>query len=132
MKKILIIDDEPSIIEIYSIALKAAKFLVVTAESGAGGLEKALAEKPDLILLDISMPDMDGFEMLEKLRQENEYGKKVPVILLTNLSAGGKEDFIEKVAKTGPMFYIVKSNFTPDKVIEKVKECLGLNYNIDV
>lgn len=125
-KKILIIDDDSTIIYIYSTVLKTANFLIATASNGKEGLEKALSEKPDLILLDISMPLMDGLEMLEKLRQENDYGKKVPVILLTNLSAGGKDDIIEKVAKTRPMFYIVKSDFTPDKVVEKVKECLNI------
>jgi len=123
-KKILIIDDDSSILEMYSITLKAEGFEVLSASNGKEGLKKAIAETPDLILLDIMMPVMDGLSMLQKLRRENQYGKNVPVILLTNMSAGGKEDIIERVAKTEPAYYIVKINTSPDELVEKIKECM--------
>ena len=123
-KKILVIDDDPSVLDMYLIALKSAGFEVLSAPNGKEGLKKAISKTPDLILLDILMPVMDGFSMLQKLRSENEYGKNVPVILLTNLSAGGKEDIIEKIAKTEPVNYIVKISVTPEEVVKKIKERL--------
>ena len=123
--KILIIDDDLSIIDIYSIELRRDGFSVITAMDGEEGLKKALSETPDLILLDILMPVMDGLTMLQKLRQENEYGKKVPVILLTNLSAGN-EDIIKKIAVTEPVYYIVKTSMTLDQVVDEIKKRLSL------
>lgn len=121
---LLVVDDDPNTRDIYSIELQAGGFEVLTASNGEEGLKTALAENPDLILLDIQMPVMDGLTMLGKLREESDYGKKVPVILLTNLSASN-EDIIKKLAETGPSYYIVKVNATPRQVLEKVKEKLA-------
>lgn len=122
-KKVLIVDDEFSILDIYSTALSAEGFEVMTAVNGEEGLQRALNETPDLILLDILMPMVDGFTMLEKLRAANDYGKNVPVIMLTNLSAS-TEDIMKKVAKTEPVFYVVKSSLTPTELVKKLKEWL--------
>ncbi len=120
-KTILIVEDDLAIIDIYSTALSVEGFEVFTAVNGEEGLQKALAETPDLILLDILMPVMDGLTMLQKLREENDYGKKVAVILLTNLSAGN-EDIIKKIAETEPIYYIVKNSLTIKELVEKVKD----------
>lgn len=121
--KVLIVEDE----EILSSALKDAfvqkDFLVVYAGDGQKGLEVAEKEKPDLILLDILMPVMDGWTMLEKLRAGDEYAKNVPVIMLTNLSAD-KEEAIKKVVETRPMEYIVKTDISISDVVARVKEIL--------
>ena len=124
-KKILIVDDDFFIRDIYSTVLKSEGFEVIMAENGKEGLKKTLSEIPDLILLDVLMPIEDGLTMLQKLRERNDYGKKVPVILLTNLSAGN-EDIIRKIAKTEPVYYIVKASLTPHQVVEKVKERMSL------
>lgn len=125
-KVILIVEDEASIREMCSLAISAGGFDVITAVNGQDGLKKALDQTPDLILLDILMPVMDGFEMFQKLRQANSYGKKVPVILLTNLSAGD-ENIIKKVVQTEPVSYIVKSSVKISEIVKKVKE--WFNYN---
>lgn len=122
-KKILIVEDDLNAIDIYSTALMENGFEVVVAKDGQEGLKKAAEEKPNLILLDILMPVMDGFTMLQKLRQEGDYGKKVPVVMLTNLSATS-EDIIKKVAETEPVQYIVKASFPIDQVVKKVREAL--------
>jgi len=123
--KILVVDDDTSLLEGYIMALGANDFETLKAQNGQEGLDIALAEKPDLILLDIMMPIMDGLTMLQKLRQENDYGAKVPVILLTNLNANS-EDVVKKVVETGPAFYLIKSDYTFQQVVGKVKELLGL------
>ena len=123
-KKILIIDDDTNIVEGYSIALANEGFTVLKAENGQIGLDMAIAEQPDLILLDINMPVMDGLTMLQKLRDKNDYGKKALVMLLTNLSAD-KEDIIKKIAETTPVYYIVKADYTFRQVVDKVKEVLA-------
>ena len=98
--------------------------MVLTATNGRDGLELALREKPDLILLDILMPVMDGLTMMDQLRTKDLYGKKVPIILLTNLSAS-EEKIIQAIAKNEPAYYLVKSDWDLSGVIEKIKERLG-------
>jgi len=122
--KILVAEDELACRNAFSAILRSEGFLVIEAKDGQEGFNLALKEKPDLILLDILMPVMDGLTMLQKLRQSGEYGEAVPVILLTNLSAD-KEDIIEKVAETGPVFYMVKVEFTLQQVVERIKEVLA-------
>ena len=80
-------------------------------------------KKPDIILLDILMPKMDGLSMLRKLRQEGAYGKTVPVILLTNLNADSEET-IRSIAETEPVYYIVKSSLSIQEVVARVRDCL--------
>jgi DNA-binding response OmpR family regulator len=122
--KILIVEDDLLLLEGYAVTLKSEGFSVLKAKDGQEGLEVALKEKPDLILADILMPVMDGFEMLKELRQEQDYGKNVPVILLTNLSADN-EDVVKKIAESAPAYFIVKSDLTFRKVVEKIKEVLA-------
>lgn len=121
--KILIIEDDPSMRKILIDQLQYEGFDVIAAGDGEEGLKKAIAESPRLILLDILMPQMDGLTMLEKLRQESPYGKLVPVILLTNLSADS-EEIIKKVAKTEPLYYIVKTSLSIKEIAKKIKERL--------
>jgi len=119
--KILIVEDEPVISKVYS---EDNGFLVVTAMNGKDGLELALSEKPDLILLDILMPVMDGLTMMDKLRSINTYGKDVPIILLTNLSPDERK-VTRALTKNEPTYYLVKSDWKLSAVVEKIKERLS-------
>ena len=121
---VLVVDDTPDNLSLMSGLLKDL-YKVKVANNGEKALQIAGSEAPpDLILLDISMPVMDGLTMLQKLREANEYGKNVPVIFLTNLSASN-EDIVRKVAETEPAYYMVKTSTTPEEVVEKIKERLS-------
>lgn len=84
----------------------------------------ALSEKPELILLDILMPIMDGLTMMDKLRKKNSYGKAVPIILLTNLSSS-EEKIIAAVTKNEPAYYLVKSDWNLSQIVGKIRERLS-------
>ncbi|PKL72755.1 response regulator [Candidatus Kuenenbacteria bacterium HGW-Kuenenbacteria-1] len=122
-KRILIVEDEIALLSILHKKLESEEFTVFDAKNGEQGFEIALQEKPDLILLDIVMPVMDGITMLKKLRTESEWGKNAKVIMLTNLSDS------EKVAEAmlfGFHSYLVKSDWKINDVVQKVKEKLEL------
>ncbi|MEK7167728.1 MAG: response regulator [Patescibacteria group bacterium] len=119
-KKILIIDDEPVLVKALRESFERDGLEVLEAENGKNGLDAALLNHPDLILLDIIMPVMDGMEMLKKLR-EDIWGKTAKVLILTNLSNGEKE----AVAKTLDSYgYLIKTDFKIDDIIDQVKKIL--------
>lgn len=122
--KILIVEDEDTICKAYADELRDEGFAILVAKNGQVGLELALREKPDLILLDILMPVMDGLTMMDTLRQKNLYGKNVPIILLTNLFAS-EEKIMQAITKNEPAYYLVKSDWNLSAVIEKIKERLA-------
>jgi len=122
--KILIVEDEDIICKAYTDELRDEGFDMLIAKNGQDGLDLAIREKPDLILLDILMPVMDGLTMMDKLRQHSPYGKIVPIILLTNLSAN-EEKILAAVTKNEPAYYLVKSDWDLSKVVEKIKERLN-------
>ena len=125
-KKVLVIEvveDEFAMTNALVEKLKHHGFETTSARNGEVGLTMALSEKPDLILLDIVMPVMDGMTMLQKLRASGDWGKKVPVILLTNLTAD--DQILKGVAKYEPSYYLVKTNWTLEDVVQKIKDCLG-------
>ena len=121
-KKILVVEDEQSLLSALVAKFSKENFKVIEARDGEQGLERALAEHPDLILLDIVMPKMDGVTMLKRLRR-NEWGKKVPVIMLTNLSDDKK---VEEAVKFGSHDYLVKSDWSINDVVKKVRSKLGI------
>lgn len=121
MKKILIVEDELAYLKLLNSQLSEKGYKVIEAENGAKGLEKAKSESPDLILLDIRMPVMDGMTMLEELRKE-EAGKKVKVIILTNLEPDDK--IIGEVVSDQPSYYLVKSDIQFNDLLAKIKELL--------
>ncbi|HSE56808.1 MAG TPA: response regulator [Candidatus Paceibacterota bacterium] len=125
-KKIVIeaIEDDALLRTVLRDKFSGEGFQVLEASDGKEGLATALREKPDLILLDIVMPEMDGITMMQKLRQENEWGKHVPIILLTNLSADN-EKINQAIADNEPAYYLVKSNWTMSDLVEKVRERLS-------
>lgn len=126
--KILIVEDEDVICKAYADELRDEGFAILVAKNGQVGLELALREKPDLILLDILMPVMDGLTMMDTLRSKDLYGKNVPIILLTNLSAS-EEKIMKAVAKNEPAYYLVKSDWNLSQVIEKIRERLDPSYH---
>lgn len=121
MPKILIIEDDPFLSEMYVAKFTQVNFEVEVAIDGQEGLRKIEKNKPDLILLDIVLPKMDGFEILEKIKN-NPQLKKIPVVLLTNL---GQRNEVEKGLGLGADEYIIKAHFTPTAVVAKVKEILA-------
>ena len=124
-KTILIVDDDLPILKMLVDKLTAEGFNTLRASDGEEGLMMARNNKPDLILLDIIMPKMDGLSMMKKLRLENEWGKSVPIILLTNLSPD--DDKINKsIVEDTPAFYLLKPNWSVGDVIQKVKERLNI------
>jgi DNA-binding response OmpR family regulator len=119
-KKLLIVEDDTMIASMYKTKLEQEGYMVYTAENGAQGLSMALSQKPDLILLDIIMPQLDGFTVLQELRS-NASMKKVPIIMLTNL---GTDEDKKKGSQFGASDYLVKANLTPTQVGEVVKKYL--------
>lgn len=119
-KKILVIDDEPRLLKAITIRLKASDYEVITGQDGAEGLEKAKSLNPDLIVLDILMPKMDGYEVCRLLKFDEKY-KSIPVIMLT-----AKAQDIDKAMgkKVGADDYITKPFETQD-LVDKIKKHLG-------
>lgn len=121
MKKILIIEDDAFLSEMYAAKLTGSNFLVETALDGEIGLKKIEEFQPDLILLDIVLPKMDGYEVLRRVKADSKL-KKIPVILLTNL---GQRSDLEKGLSLGADEYIIKAHFSPGAVVEKIKKILN-------
>jgi len=118
-KKILLVEDEFACIKLLHEKLTENGFMVVDAEDGKKGFEMAKKEKPDLILLDIKMPKMNGMTMLSLLRKEDRM-KKIKVIILTNLEPDDK--IISQIIKNQPVYYYIKSVMRLDDLIDKIKE----------
>jgi len=119
-KKILIVEDEEPILRALVDKFTREGFETLEARNGEEGLEIALREHPDLILLDIIMPKMDGMTMLHKLR-EDTWGEQVPVIILTNLSEAEK---MKEAMEAGVFDFLVKTNWRLEDVVKKVREKL--------
>lgn len=118
--KILIIDDDPFILDMYVLKFKEEGFAVDTATDGKEGLKKIREGTPDLVLLDVVMPVMDGFDVLREL-QKSKPPHPLKVVLLTNL--GERED-VERGQALGADAYVIKAQFTPSEVVEKIKQLL--------
>lgn len=119
--KILIIDDDPFLSEIYSLKFKLSGFEVFTAVNGEKALEAVKGNIPEIILLDLVMPKMDGFETLAALRKIPELDK-TSIIVFSNL--GQKED-VDRGYRLGANDYIIKTRFTPSEVVGKVREMIS-------
>ncbi len=118
--KICFIDDEPDICEIYRVGLTAEGFHVVSAEDGSSGLALIRSEHPDAILLDLQMPNTDGFDVLRILRSDSRLSK-IPVIVLSNTD---NEETFRKVGAFNVAFFFVKSLTDPRKVAGAIREVL--------
>ena len=119
--KVLIVDDDAFLLDMYSIKFKESGFSVEIAQNGEEAVEKVKELNPDVILLDIVMPKLDGFEVLRAFKKD-KIAENALIIILTNL--GQKED-IEKGLALGAADYIIKAHFTPSEVVAKVKSLLA-------
>ncbi len=119
-KKILIVEDDDSLRRALSEKLSYEGFSVFEAENGIVGFEEALRERPDLILLDVIMPKMDGLTMLSKLR-EDSWGKIAQVIMLTNVNDG---ESVLKSLDQAAFDYLIKSDWKLEDIVRKIRERL--------
>ena len=120
-KKILIVEDNPELHEMFRMKFEKWWFEVHIAEDGFAGLWKAVDENPDIILLDIMMPNMDGFETLQTIKNQTSLDTKI--IIFSNVKNNAH---VEKAKKLWADDYLVKSDNTPAQVYDKVMEVLGL------
>lgn len=118
--KILIVEDDEFLANIYQTKFEIEGFKVFVAGDGEQGLKMASSKEPKIILLDILLPKLDGFAVLEQLKKDSTT-KDIPVILLTNL--GQKED-VQKGLKMGAVDYLIKAHFKPSETVDKVKKIL--------
>ncbi|MFA5360325.1 MAG: response regulator [Patescibacteria group bacterium] len=120
--KIFLIEDDSFLLSMYATKFEIENFKVIMAEDGDKGVRLAAKEMPDIILLDILLPKMDGFEVLGEIKANPKIAK-IPVILLTNLS---QKDEIDKGLKMGAADYLIKAHFMPSEVVDKIKKLLNL------
>lgn len=119
--KILLIEDDTFLAGMYVTKLQLEGFTVNLANDGEKGLALAQADPPDIILLDIILPKMSGFDVLKSLKQDVRT-KKSPVVLLTNL---GQRDDVQKGLQLGAKDYLIKAHFMPSEVVEKIKKLVA-------
>lgn len=119
-KKILIIEDDKFLRELIARKLEREGYETAEAVDGEDGFKKIKTDKPDLVLLDLILPGIDGFEVLSKMKEDISLAQ-TPVIILSNL--GQKED-VDRGLKLGAADYLIKAHFTPGEIIEKVRSVL--------
>ncbi len=118
--KILIAEDDKFLSRVLSDKLRRKGYKVYIASDGIEAINKIKREKPDLVLLDLIMPNKNGFEILEEIKIDEEYSD-IPIIILSNL---GQKDDVEKGKKLGVVDYLIKSNLSINAVVEKIEEVL--------
>lgn len=122
MAKILLVDDDLLLVRMYQKKLENDGYIVATADDGETALQKVQELKPDLILLDIMMPKVNGLQVLAILKEDKET-ESIPVILLTNV--GGSDEDVNRGLELGAVAYLVKAGNRPSAVVAKVKEILA-------
>lgn len=120
MKQILLIEDDPFLIDIYTTKLKETEFLVEVVNDGEKVLNKIKEKKPDLIVLDIVLPHIDGWELLKQIKSNPEF-KNIEIIIISNL---GQKEEVEKGIELGATKYLIKAHYTPTQVVEEIKKVL--------
>lgn len=120
MKSILLIEDDPFLIDIYTTKLKESGFKVEVAKEGDEGLRKLKEKKFDLLILDIVLPKIDGWEILRKIKEEIKL-KKLKIVVLSNLS---QKEEVKKGLKWGAIKYFIKAHYTPKEIIEEIKKII--------
>lgn len=121
MDRILIVEDDPAMATLYKDLFEKEGFSVSLASDGDSGLKVALSTLPDIILLDILLPKMNGMTVLTKIRS-TEWGKKEPIIILSNVDPD--DTMMQNIVYAQPTYYLLKANTTPGEVLEKVKSVL--------
>ncbi len=123
-KTILVVEDEKSLCDAIVDTLHLEGFETLEAKNGLEAVATAITTHPDLILLDLIMPKLDGMAAFKKIR-ENPWGENVPVIILTNLSATN-DKLVEDIVVNKPLFYLIKSDWKIHDVVDKIKEILKI------
>lgn len=123
-KKILLVEDEPLLVNLYKETFDNKPYIFSVAETGNEGLDAVESDRPDLILLDILLPGMNGFEVLRKLK-ESPKTKDIPVIVLTNLGSEETDKDRQLAMSLGAVDYLVKSYHTPDELLKIVSKYLA-------
>ena len=118
--KILLVEDDSFLLGMYATKFEMENFKVIMAEDGEKAVRLALKESPDIILLDIILPKINGFEVLRRLKANSAIAH-IPVVLLTNLS---QQDEIEQGLRMGAEDYLIKAHFMPSEVVDKIKKLL--------
>ncbi|MBZ9569860.1 response regulator [Patescibacteria group bacterium] len=121
MKRIVFIEDEPALQKILGEALSKEGYEVIAALDGEAGLRLVETKKPDLVLLDLILPKIDGFEVLRRIKEDPET-REIPIIILTNLE---RMEDVDRVSELGAITYLVKDNYTLEEVVEKIKKAIG-------
>lgn len=119
-KKILVVEDDKFLRELIVQKLIKEEYDVSQAIDGEEGVKKIKAEKPDLILLDLILPGIDGFEVLAKIKEDSTLSA-IPVIVLSNL---GQQEDVERGLRLGAVDYLIKAHFTPGEIIERIRSVL--------
>jgi len=119
--RVMLVEDDPFLQNMYTTKLKLSHFDVTSATDGKEAWDKIQEAKPDIVLLDVMLPTMDGFEILTEIRKHAEL-KDTPVIMLTNLS---KKEEVDKGLQLGANDYLIKAHFMPSEVVQKITKLLG-------
>ncbi len=120
MKSILLVEDDPFLIDIYLKKFKTSGFDIESAKSGAAALQILKEKKPDLILLDIVLPEVEGWQVLAQLKKDPKFAD-LKIVVLSNL---GQKEEVEKGLKLGAVKYLIKAQHTPGEVVKAVKKIL--------
>lgn len=123
-RKILIADDDESFLQIIADKLKSKGFSVIAVKNGKEAVSMGTVELPDLLLLDILMPEMSGLEAMKKLREAGEWGKNVPIFIITSVDPDDKT--IQAVAADKPTYYLMKGGLDLDEMVSRIKEQLDI------
>ncbi|MBD3208652.1 MAG: response regulator [Candidatus Nealsonbacteria bacterium] len=120
MKKILLVEDDPFLVDIYSTKLENAGFSVEVAPDGRTGLQKIREGEFDLVVLDIVLPQMDGWEVLREVKKDPQL-QNVRIFVFSNL---GQKEEVEKGLEMGAVKYFIKAHFTPQDIVDEIKKTL--------
>jgi len=121
-KKILLVEDDPFLVDIYTTKFKEAGFSIEIAFKGEEGLRKIKEGKFEFLVLDIVLPEIDGWEILKRIKNEkarNKNLKDLKIVILSNL---GQKEEVEKGLKLGATKYLIKAHFTPSQIVEEIKK----------
>ena len=120
MKHILLVEDDPFLIDIYTTKMKESGFVVEVASDGESALRKIKEKTPSLVILDIVLPQLDGWEILRQIKSDPKL-KKIKIIILSNL---GQKEEVEKGVELGATKYLIKAHYTPSQVVEEIKQIM--------
>lgn len=121
MKKILLAEDDPFLIDIYSKKLKEAGFYVKVVKDGKKALDVLKNEKPDLLLLDLVLPELSGWRVIQEIKKDPNF-RKLKVVIFSNL---GQREEVEQGLELGAVKYLIKAHYKPSEVVEEIKKIIN-------